>query len=67
MLKKIIFLASTIILLKIFFLYNNSYINEKNNNQINIINHIQFSDQSKQNIFPKRVLEFNTKNIKQKI
>jgi hypothetical protein len=64
MLKKIIFLTTTIIIIKNFFLYNNSYINEKTNNKINIIKHIQFSVQSKQNISPKRVLKFNTKNYK---
>ena len=55
MLIKIIYLSSTIILLIIFFLYNNIYKNEKiKNNQINLIN-------PKQNIFFNRDLQFNTK------
>ena len=65
MLVKIIFFVSTIILLKILFLYNNSYKNVKNiNNQNNVNSQFQYSEQSKQNIFHKRVLQFNSKNNK---
>ena len=66
MLVKIIFFVPiTIILLRILFLYNNSYKNEKIiNNQYSIISQFQYSEQSKQNIFPKRVLQFNSKNNK---
>ena len=66
MLVKIIFFVPiTIILLRILFLYNNSYKNEKIINiQNNVISQFQYTEQSKQNIFPKRVLQFNSKKNK---
>jgi hypothetical protein len=62
MLVKIVFIAPKIILLIIFLLYyfNNSFKNEKIKIiQINLFNHIQYPDKSKQNIFSHRILQSN--------
>lgn len=62
---KILLIAAKIILLIIFFSYYFKYLFKNEiikNIQINIFNHIQYLDKSKQNIFSYRVLQSNSKN-----